>query len=233
MQARRCAYRTRCRLPMKGCWRRASGLVASGRFLTAHHVQRRRCGAATLWQMDDDARRESARRRANEAKKLRAAALRAALSGTVGPWHGAQEEAALALLPRLRRWMPLTGLNEAAIRNAASHTLRSLVVAAPAVWVAVIKTWVHGWPTPLRRGRGSRPGPCGREAGDRIAHLVSCRRLAAAVSEASGLKQAASVAAAVGLGVSPRVGSSAAAGCAPPEHDLLFLGCVSRFFSFN
>lgn len=150
-----------------------------------------------------------------DAKKFRAAALRAALRGRPGPRHRAQDEAALALVPHLRRWVPLAGLEEASIRAAASRALRAL--AGAAIWVVIDKTWVDGWPTPCAAGRGVAPARCA------AANLVSFRRLTEAVSEASALQPPASVAAAIGLRTSPRVRSSAAAGFAAPDSDHLFL----------
>lgn len=58
-----------------------------------------------------------------------------------------QEDATLALMPRLRRWASLAGLADADIRRGVAAALRALTGTAPAIWVAVVKSWIDGWPT--------------------------------------------------------------------------------------
>lgn len=161
---------------------------------------------------------------AAEEKKLRAAALRAALRGRPAPHHIMHDEAAAALMPRLYRWTSLASMSEAALRNGAAAALRALTGAAPAIWAAVVKSWTDGWPTAQRRGKGRHPCPvCSRADGDRVGHLVSCRRLTDAVADAAGLPPLQTVAAAIGVCSSHRVRPGVAAGFVPPESHHLFL----------
>lgn len=158
------------------------------------------------------------------AKKLRAAALRAARRGGAAPLHRWHADTATALMPRLRHWNDLAGMSEEAVRRAAVGALRVLTGGAPGILFAVIKTWTDGWPSSFRRGKGEHRCPlCGRGRGGRVGHLVSCRRLAGAVADASGLERPGSVAAAVGLLPGSRVRRSPASSVAAPAANHLFL----------
>lgn len=104
-----------------------------------------------------------------ETKKLWAAAGKAARRGRIGPVHPAQEEAAAALLPRLRRWLAILEVPLPSLHSEAARALRALVGVAPAIWVAVLKTWTDGWATSHRRGKSVVSCIfCGRSGGDRV-----------------------------------------------------------------
>lgn len=108
--------------------------------------------------------------------------------------------AARALLPRLRRWSAELRLPDETVEDLAATALAAAAVAPPRFGVALLRTWVDGWPTPSRRGLRPRPcAACGVPGGDGMRHGLRCATAARIVSRVSGVPRPASWAEAMAL----------------------------------
>lgn len=123
-----------------------------------------------------------------EAARAAARARRARQKGLppeAGPQHVALAD---ALLPRLLRWSVPTGLGREQMHAACVRAIAWLVGCTPAMQIAVIRVWADAVATSQRAGRPTLACPaCGREGGDRVAHMVSCATVRTAVAQACTL----------------------------------------------
>lgn len=176
--------------------------------------------------LHEDNSDEHSRRRmtgSNKAKAVKDAQARAQ-KGRPAVVTDLHFEAATALLPCLRRWSDLRRppqVNAAAAAECLAH----LVGVAQCHIVAVVKTWIDGWPTSARRGlQVSRCPACHEKASDRLPHLVACPALRQATARALGMDAPQSLCEAMALSRSLRAATTKGAS-APPEQFVLFLSC--------
>lgn len=165
------------------------------------------CSELTAPQGEDA--HDAAARRGKELRALRRRAIAASRHGGRAPEATCHAEAAEALGPRLMRWREAAGMQREEMLRAAARTLASLTACAPAVVVAVVKTWCDGWPTSVRHGRKADRCPaCGRQGHDEVAHLIRCPKLTRAVESATHIAGPQSVREALCLVVSQRAPST-------------------------
>lgn len=116
------------------------------------------------------------------------------VSGAGTGASGRIRAAAVALRPRLRRWLSARSIGSDLLDRAVSRALLSISRCAPAFGVALVRTWTHAWATSQRHGELVMPcRACGKCGGDDVHHVVRCAPMWAEVCRQSGLSPPSSI----------------------------------------
>lgn len=109
----------------------------------------------------------------------------------------------MSLLPRIRKRFPDARTSDATIRMWLRRAIGGVAQASPVFGTALPSLWCDAWATSHRKGMGADSCLfCGRCRGDRLPHLVRCRPLWTAVSQATGFATPRSLLSALGLNAS-------------------------------